>query len=210
MNRLFNMITGLGLGAGLMYLFDPDRGNRRRGLMRDQMIHLSRKTGDTLEAAFNDLGNRTQGVRAALESWRKRKDVPDEVLVQRIRSKMGRFVSHPGSVKVTAHQGHVTLSGPILVNEANKLLKTVSSMRNITDVENRLEVHQQASDVPGLQGVSIRPEQIQEGWPLAARLLIGLTGGILALYGLMRRGRVGTTLGTVGLGLLARGFPKVR
>ena len=43
-------------------------------------------------------------------------------------------------------------------------------------------------------------------WTPAARLLAGAAGGGLALYGLKRRDGVGAALGSIGLGLLARGL----
>jgi len=36
MNRGLTLIGGIGLGAGLMYVLDPDRGRRRRARMRDK------------------------------------------------------------------------------------------------------------------------------------------------------------------------------
>ncbi|HET9268717.1 MAG TPA: hypothetical protein VFO31_11160, partial [Vicinamibacterales bacterium] len=35
--------AGLGLGAGLMYYLDPDRGSRRRTHARNQLIHASHR-----------------------------------------------------------------------------------------------------------------------------------------------------------------------
>ena len=36
MNKGVALIGGVGLGAALMYIFDPDRGGRRRALIRDK------------------------------------------------------------------------------------------------------------------------------------------------------------------------------
>jgi hypothetical protein len=49
-------------------------------------------------------------------------------LVARIKSKMGRYVSHPSAVNVTARNGHVTLSGPILADETRALIDCVNGV----------------------------------------------------------------------------------
>src|SRR3954471_18445436 len=39
------LLTGVIVGAGAMYLLDPDRGPHRRSLLRDRGIHVGRKLG---------------------------------------------------------------------------------------------------------------------------------------------------------------------
>lgn len=55
------ILTGLGLGAGLMYFFDPERGRRRRALVRDQMAHGTRITRDAAGATSRDMAHRASG-----------------------------------------------------------------------------------------------------------------------------------------------------
>jgi hypothetical protein len=43
--RTATLIGGLGLGAGLMYVFDPDRGKRRRAMARDKAESLWKDSG---------------------------------------------------------------------------------------------------------------------------------------------------------------------
>jgi len=59
---------GAGLGAGLMYLLDPDRGRRRRALVRDKAVHLARVTERTLEVRSREMKNRAQGFAAQIRS----------------------------------------------------------------------------------------------------------------------------------------------
>jgi hypothetical protein len=40
------LLGGLGLGAGLMYLMDPEKGAERRDVVRGQMSAYGRQTGD--------------------------------------------------------------------------------------------------------------------------------------------------------------------
>lgn len=209
MNDKIGLISGIGIGAGLMYMLDPERGNRRRAMMRDKIARGINKAEMALDTTSRDIRNRAQGVIAEAKSMVKRDGrVSDEVLIERVRSKMGRMVSHPHSIQVTANRGRVTLSGPILESEVTKLVSSISRVRGVTGVENRLEVHQRGTDVPGLQGGTARPgdsfELMQANWSPAARLLIGGAGVALMGYCARRRDAVALTAGTLGFGLFAR------
>lgn len=54
----------LGLGAAAMYLFDPERGRRRRALVSDQMTRARRIIRERASGAARDLGNRAYGAGA--------------------------------------------------------------------------------------------------------------------------------------------------
>jgi len=43
------LLGGLGLGAGLMYLLDPETGAERRDVVRGHVVDYGRQTGDLLE-----------------------------------------------------------------------------------------------------------------------------------------------------------------
>ena len=62
MNKALTILGGLGAGAALMYLFDPDRGNRRRALIRDKAVSMNRKTRQAVTGKVEDLRNRTKGM----------------------------------------------------------------------------------------------------------------------------------------------------
>ena len=146
------LLGGIGLGAALMYMLDPDRGSRRRALVKDKLTSAATRTPDAFGATSRDLTNRARRLAASVKSvFTSSDDAPDEVIVQRVRSKIGRVVSHPSSIEVTADGGRVTLSGPVLASETDELLSIVSKVRGVKDVENRLEVHEQVGNVPGLQ-----------------------------------------------------------
>jgi hypothetical protein len=179
-----------------MYLLDPDRGRRRRALLRDKGAWALRKTGDCIEVTAHDLRNRAQGITHIHSSS---EPVDDRIVAERVRSKLGRVVAHPGAIEVNALNGAVTLSGPILVEEMSELLKCVN-----------VEAHEQADNHPALQGGRERQgahfEFFQENWSPAARVLAGAAGASLAAYGGVRRDALGAGLGTAGLLLLTRGI----
>jgi uncharacterized membrane protein len=204
------LISGLGLGAGLMFLLDSSAGRRRRALVRDKLAYCQRKLQDGFQATSRDLKNRGTGLLAGLKSFSKRDDLPDQVLVARVRSKLGRVCSHPRAIEVTVSRGDVTLSGPVLAYEMNDIISAVSSVRGVKRLENRLEGHQEAGQVSGLQGPSERlgerTELMQAHWSPASRFLVGAVGTFLTVYGLKRAGVPGSAMGLMGAAMLTRGL----
>jgi uncharacterized membrane protein len=202
------LIAGMVIGAGAMYLLDPDRGARRRSLLRDKSVHARHKLGDGLAATVRDARNRTAGKAAELRSRFRPDEADDEVLHERVRSAIGRVVSHPSAITVLVSDGRVTLTGHVLVDEVNDLVNRVEEIRGVKEVRNELEIHRSADGVPELQGPGRpreeRPELLQENWAPATRLLLGTMGSVLAFKGVRTRGPGGRALSVVGLGLLAR------
>jgi uncharacterized membrane protein len=205
MNRNLLFLGGIGIGAGLMYVFDPNRGRRRRAMTRDAVNHAVNVADDAIGKTSRDLSNRAQGLVAKLNSAFKCDEADDEVIAARVRSKLGRAVSHPHAIHVSVNQERVTLSGQILASEVDRLLKRVWSVRGVRGVENRLEAHEQAGNISSLQGGTPHSgrtfELMQSNWSPATRFLMGVGGGALALYGARRKNIINAA---VGLGLVTR------
>jgi hypothetical protein len=62
MKSIIGILAAMGAGAALMYLFDPNGGNRRRALIRDKAVGLSNDIRDTVDKRTRDLGNRAKGL----------------------------------------------------------------------------------------------------------------------------------------------------
>src|SRR5262249_58637899 len=102
MNRPCAFRSGVALGAAGMYLFDPVQGRRRRAVLRDKFLHAGRQLTEAADTAARDLSQRARGVLAETRSLFAGEPATDEVLVQRVRARMGRAVSHPRAISVTA------------------------------------------------------------------------------------------------------------
>jgi hypothetical protein len=209
MNKGLTFGAGLGLGTGLMFLLDPDRGRRRRALLRDKCAWSARKTGEAFEVTTRDLRNRAQGIASSIQSTFTSEMVDDTVLIDRVRAKLGRVVSHPGAIQVTAQNGKVILAGPILAEEVPSLLACVNRVSGVNEVVNNLEAHEEGDNHPSLQGGRKREggrfEFMQENWSPGARFIAGALGASLAAYAGKRRDALGAGLGAAGLMLLTRG-----
>ena len=206
----------VGIGAALMYLFDPRLGARRRGVLRDKAFSALAEVGDCVDCTVRDMGNRLMGVAAEARHLVGSEDVADDVLVQRVRAKLGRVVSHPRAVGVRAVNGRVTLSGPVLEEEVDDLIAAVRSVRGVEGVDNALEVHANAGNVPALQGGGRREgdrlDVMQENWSPTTRAVVGAVGAGVAAAGLTYLGRArsaadaagGLVGAALGAGLLLR------
>jgi hypothetical protein len=187
MKSSWNFTRGLVLGAGLMYLMDPTEGARRRARVRDKGVRAWHRSGRVMGKAGRDLRNRARGRVAEVAGRLRPGDAPDWVIEERVRSKLGRLVSHPGALEVESVGGVVTLSGPILRHETHSLLSAVRAVQGVVDVENRLEQHESGEHIPALQGGAPRrgeePTWIPQSWPRAVQYLAGALGAVAVVYG---------------------------
>jgi hypothetical protein len=171
------LLIGAATGSALMFVLDPNGGRRRRALMRDKLTRASRKTRDGLSATTRDMANRTAGIVA--ETRRMWQDDPasDEILVERVRSTLGRACSHARAIDVLALNGAITLQGPALAAEIPGIIAAVEAVRGVKSVNSELEAHADAENVPSLQGegriAGPSLDILQRHWSPATWALVG-------------------------------------
>lgn len=145
MNRSETLVFGMALGAGMMYFLDPDKGARRRSLLRDQLVHGGHELDEAARAGVRHVRNRTKGLAHEAKAGLTERHVDDRKIVERVRSEMGRTLSRPGAVHVDATDGRVTLSGDVPSDEVQQLVRTVKGVRGVEAVDNRLDVQSRAT-----------------------------------------------------------------
>lgn len=203
------LLAGVGMGVGLTMLLDPARGRRRRALIRDKAASLKHQSQAALGKVARDAKNRARGIAAETRQMMHKEETPDNsVLEARVRSKLGRAVSHPGAISVMADNGRVTVSGPILSEEVEAITSAISSVPGVREVDDQLEIHEYP-DIPSLQGGRPRAERsewMQSNWSPATRFLSIAWGAGMVTFGLKRRDSVGAAAGAVGAYCLVRGI----
>jgi hypothetical protein len=186
-----SFLAGLGAGTVMAWIFDPQAGRRRRAMLRDRTVRSVHRLEETVDKGVRDLSHRAQGRLAEVRGRLAPPAGDDDVIVERVRAELGRWVSHPHAIEVTCQDGLVTLSGPILAAEVGPLARQLRRVRGVREVDNRLEPHATTNGLMALQGgqrrVGRRPEILQENWAPSVRLLGGL-GGLALLVQAVRRG----------------------
>jgi len=202
------LLRGVILGALGAYFFDPERGRRRRALAADQARRQSRRLKHGLDQAVRDLEHRLQGYVAEGQALVRSETVPDDVLIERVRSRLGRHVSHPRAIDVDVSDGQVMLSGAIPSAEVLPLVRAVAGVRGVRGVSNRLDAVDDIAAVDQLRGPGRHGGRGQNAatgdWNPATRLLVGGAGGALLANCLLRRGVRPKLKGAVGFGMLLR------
>jgi uncharacterized membrane protein len=207
MNPIF--LGGAAVGMALMYFLDPNSGRRRRARTRDQMVHAARLVNEGAKVTARDTVHRAQGAWAeAKRLFTHDEEVSDEALIGRVRAALGRVVSHPHAIEVSASGGHVTLLGPLLSYETRPLLRAVRRVPGVRAVSDQLTVYNEPGNVSSLQGGEPRSgerfELMQENWSPAARVVAGGAGAALMVAAAQARGGLCALLGISGGALLAR------
>ncbi|HSC98266.1 MAG TPA: hypothetical protein VLI21_05155, partial [Casimicrobiaceae bacterium] len=73
------VVTSLALGALAMYVFDPDKGKRRRAVGRDKARSLLLDTRDAVGVTRRDVAHRMQGLRARARRLLTQQPAPDDL-----------------------------------------------------------------------------------------------------------------------------------
>jgi len=190
-----SFLSGLALGAGLLWFLDPRRGGQRRAIVRDKMKHVAHELEQAARVGSHDFVHRVEGARAEFEA-RRRPTPADGKLEERVRSELGRICSHTRTIHVHAEGHRIRLEGPVLAAEADEIVQRVARMRGVEEIENHLEAHADASGVPSLQGEHVhhRPRRL----PPAAHLVLGGASGAFGIAALVRGNVAGFALGTLG------------
>ncbi len=132
-------IATAALGAVVMYLLDPDRGNGRRIALRNRTAHAARRGWRWMRNATMDGLHRTRGV---LVEWRARilwERPSDRVLVERVRSEIGHTIRHPHTVSVTVDGGRIRLRGSVLPDEREAIVAAIKNVPGVLGIEDDLE-----------------------------------------------------------------------
>jgi len=155
------LTAGLGTGAGLMYLCDPNRGRARRSRLAGELSGLIRRDESKVAKHAKDLLHRVGGLAAEAVSAiaAEVESVADDVLVERVHSRLGHVIPHPHEVSVYAKDGLVTLEG------------------KLTRLERR-RVREEVKTIPGVKGVN---DCLTTRSSFAPGLLIGLAAGLAML-----------------------------
>ncbi|MFW5878446.1 MAG: SRPBCC family protein [Myxococcota bacterium] len=184
-------------------MLDPASGTRRRHLFKDKAVHAGHVSANAARKTATDLRHRTEGFAASMASQLDETEVGDGVIHERVRSVLGTVSSHPGAIEVHVDNGHVTLTGPVLGREAQRVVRKVAHVHGVHGVTDNLARYKSSEHVSSLQGGrrrEPRSEFRQTNWAPAPRLVAGIAGMGLGATGLRMQGLLGgiaTGLGSV-------------
>ncbi len=148
----------VGVGAGLMYLFDPRLGRRRRALLRDKAakaLHLTtRRMPERIEHRARYMAGRLHGIEHEavhqVESLLHPSgpEADNVTLAQRVRSEIFAPADIPdGAINVDAYEGIVTLRGQLPTREMiDRVVRMAQRVEGVRDV--RCLLHTPGTPVP--------------------------------------------------------------
>lgn len=149
-------VAAMAAGAAAMYLLDPQMGRRRRALLRDKLEASRHGATDFARGQAKRAAGHLRGVVADAQSGMgfASEAATDRQLSERVRAQLGRIVSRPGAIDVSARDGCVCLTGHIVASEHESLVSAVAALEGVHEVEDRLAEYEHPGTIPELQGQS--------------------------------------------------------
>lgn len=196
----------VGAGALAMYYLDPERGRRRRVRLSDGLTHCGYESRKFAGRFRRDLQHRLEGTLADAKSLFRREEVSDEILKERIRSILGRRLSHPDVVEIKAKQGDIELTGRVMAREAGGIQRAVESVRGVKAVSVCLKTAEgpEKPTQASRQGIGEIAGLFGDKWSPTARAIIGGAGLALMLDGFRRHPSPASKAAFAGSLMLAR------
>lgn len=111
----FSLLGGMAIGAGLMYLVD------------------------------SRLRSRAHRAVAPISVIPRRQPVPDWVLAERARLEVWRTTANPDSIQISVRDGCVTLWGPVLAEEPEKLREKLVKLPGLRKLDLQLTTPEEAA-----------------------------------------------------------------
>lgn len=133
------LLTGIGLGAAMMYFLDPGRGRARRNETQDRLGSTLRSSNWNMRKAGADLRNRARGVAAQMRQQFTSETPSDIQLVERVRAELGHHTGSLHRLDVTATDGVITLRGHARDIDPEDVISFVERVRGVERVEDFLD-----------------------------------------------------------------------
>jgi uncharacterized membrane protein/osmotically-inducible protein OsmY len=198
------LLGGVAAGSAALYFLDPKRGSERRETFAKKARHIAAGVAggaakSTRDSLHHLAGMARQAYRSLGREWPE-----DRVLVERIRSRMGRIVLHPHRIHVASDDGVVTLWGSASEYEGRTLVHVVQAIAGVKEVMNHLEIHENSEPtMPEPNAYKQARRETLLGWSPSKRLLAGMAGTAAAIYGWKRKDSLGVCVSLLGAGLAA-------
>lgn len=136
-----------------MFLLDPARGRSRRARIRDKLVRTEHALEGRGKVAVHDLTNRAHGLAHDLTTLvHTEGTTDDDIVLARVRARLGRAIPHPGGVEVSCERGVISLRGPVLRSERAALVRRLRGVRGVRELRDELTAHDEPGNVPALQG----------------------------------------------------------
>jgi hypothetical protein len=113
--RSYSLLGGVAIGAGLMYLVDTRLRSRARRAVKP------------------------------ISAVPRRPSVPDWVLAERARLEVWRTIANPDSIQISVRDGCVTLWGPVLAEEPEKLREKLVKLPGLRRLDLQLTTPEEAT-----------------------------------------------------------------
>ena len=145
-DQVLTLLTGIGIGAAIMYFLDPERGTRRRHLLADQAMSRARTGAREVAELADDARNHARGAAAELRGRLRDEEFSNDQLVARVRAELGRHVERVRGIEVVADGGTVTLRGKVTEDEMAEAMAAARQVRGVERVLSELSMRASESE----------------------------------------------------------------